>query len=165
MKKLGITGNSIVAPLVTDSSLSDSSKNAVQNKVIKGALDGKVDKVSGKGLSTEDYTAEEKAKLGALPANADLNALLAGKVAVAQGVENVGKALIVGSDGNLATEDITIDAIPAGGQVGDLLTRISTDDAGWVTPASSAEMDNTRPITSAAVYTEIGNINALLATI
>lgn len=31
--------------------------------------------------------------------------------------------------------------------------------------AEDAEEDNTRPITAAAVYTEIGNINALLATI
>ena len=38
-------------------------------------------------------------------------------------------------------------------------------DAEWVTPATSAEQDNTRPITAGAVYTEIGNINALLATI
>lgn len=31
--------------------------------------------------------------------------------------------------------------------------------------ASEPEEDNTRPITAAAVYTEIGNISALLATI
>lgn len=31
--------------------------------------------------------------------------------------------------------------------------------------ANSVEQDNTRPITAAAVYTEVGNINALLATI
>jgi hypothetical protein len=50
---------------------------------------------------------------------------------------------------------------------GDLLAKNSdTDyDTVWITPASSAEEDNTRPITAAAVYTEIGNINALLATI
>ena len=34
-----------------------------------------------------------------------------------------------------------------------------------VDKATSAEEDNTRPITAAAVYTEIGNINALLGTI
>ena len=34
-----------------------------------------------------------------------------------------------------------------------------------VSKANSVEQDNTRPITSAAVYTELGNINALLATI
>lgn len=42
-------------------------------------LDGKVDKVSGKGLSTNDYTNEEKNKLGALPTNTDLNTALGEK--------------------------------------------------------------------------------------
>ena len=34
-----------------------------------------------------------------------------------------------------------------------------------VQTADHPEEDNTRPITASAVYTEIGNINALLATI
>lgn len=34
-----------------------------------------------------------------------------------------------------------------------------------VDKATSVEEDNTRPITAAAVYTEVGNINALLQTI
>lgn len=34
-----------------------------------------------------------------------------------------------------------------------------------VTKANAVEQDNTHPITSAAVYTEVGNINALLQTI
>lgn len=56
---------------------------------------------------------------------------------------------------------------PDGGEVGDVLMKVTEadDGVGWVTPASNAEEDNTRPITAAAVYTEIGNINALLATI
>lgn len=58
-------------------------------------------------------------------------------------------------------------SFPSGGQQGDILIKRSSadNDAEWVPPASSAEKDNTRPITAAAVYTEIGNINALLATI
>lgn len=58
-------------------------------------------------------------------------------------------------------------SLPAGGIIGDLLCKSSNADYAveWITPASSAEQDNTRPITAAAVYTEIGNINALLATI
>ena len=57
--------------------------------------------------------------------------------------------------------------VPRGGYTGDLMIKRSNDDFDieWVAPATSAEQDNTRPITSAAVYTEIGNINALLATI
>lgn len=34
-----------------------------------------------------------------------------------------------------------------------------------VDTADEVERDNTKPITAAAVYTEVGNINALLATI
>lgn len=58
-------------------------------------------------------------------------------------------------------------SIPTGGNSGDLLAKRSSGDydTEWITPASHAEADNTRPITAAAVYTEIGNINALLSVI
>ena len=49
-----------------DSALSSTSTNPVQNKAIYTALAGKVSAVSGKGLSTEDYTTEEKTKLAGL---------------------------------------------------------------------------------------------------
>lgn len=48
--------------------------------------------------------------------------------------------------------------------VGDDL-QITEEGILSVQKATSVEADNTRPITSAAVYTEVGNINALLATI
>ena len=56
---------------------------------------------------------------------------------------------------------------PPGGLTGDLLAKRSDADyeVEWITPANSPEQDNTRPITAAAVYTTVGNINALLATI
>ena len=66
--------------------------------------------------------------------------------------------------GDQTTESLNIDPLPGGGTNGDVLMK-DGDSAAWVTPASRAEQDNTRPITAAAVYTEIGNINALLATI
>ncbi|HZK25079.1 MAG TPA: hypothetical protein VFC74_06795, partial [Oscillospiraceae bacterium] len=45
------------------------------------ALNGKVDKVSGKGLSTEDYTSAEKTKLAGIAAGAQVNTVtsVAGK--------------------------------------------------------------------------------------
>ena len=52
--------------VTVDDALSGTSENPVQNKVVKGALDGKVDAVSGKGLSTNDYTTEEKNKLSGI---------------------------------------------------------------------------------------------------
>lgn len=56
---------------------------------------------------------------------------------------------------------------PPGGNTGDLLAKRSDADyeVEWITPATDVEQDNTRPITAAAVYTTVGNINALLATI
>lgn len=53
-------------------------KIATQYDVSNG-LSGKVDKVTGKGLSTEDYTTAEREKLGALPTNSELTTALAGK--------------------------------------------------------------------------------------
>lgn len=70
--------------------------------------------------------------------------------------------------GNMTSDDLGIAAsFPEQGLVGDILMKTSnaSDGVSWVTPASSAQQDNTRPITAAAVYTEIGNINVLLATI
>lgn len=42
-------------------------------KLVKDSLDGKVDKVEGKGLSTEDYTTAEKTKLAGITAGAEIN--------------------------------------------------------------------------------------------
>lgn len=56
-----------------DSALSGTSENPVQNKIVKNALDDKVDKVSGKGLSTNDYTTDEKNKLAGIAAGAEVN--------------------------------------------------------------------------------------------
>jgi len=41
--------------------------------LIKGLDDGKVDKISGKGLSTNDYTTDEKNKLAGIEAGAEVN--------------------------------------------------------------------------------------------
>jgi len=54
-----------------DDALSSTSEHPVQNKVVKTALDNKVDKVDGKGLSTNDYTNEEKALVATIPDKAD----------------------------------------------------------------------------------------------
>lgn len=51
---------------IVDTIISATSTNPVQNKVVSVALDNKVDKVSGKGLSTNDYTTAEKTKLASL---------------------------------------------------------------------------------------------------
>ena len=49
-------------------------------KAIEGIKNNKVDKVTGKGLSTNDYTDTDKAKLTALPTNTQLTQDLASKL-------------------------------------------------------------------------------------
>lgn len=49
--------------ITIDSELSTTSTNPVQNKAIAAPLNNKVDKVDGKGLSTNDYTDSDKEKL------------------------------------------------------------------------------------------------------
>ena len=76
------------------------------------------------------------------------------------------KPLINGVElsGDHTTEELGISQLPSGGSVGDIV-MMGSNGVTWEAPATSAEADNTKPITSAAVYTEIGNINALLSTI
>lgn len=49
--------------------------------------------------------------------------------------------------------------------IGDGLKLDAATNTLSVDTATAVEKDNTKPVTSAAVYTEVGNINALLATI
>ena len=65
---------------MVDSTLSATSTNPVQNKVvntkfetIQAEVDSKVDSIDGKGLSTEDYTTEEKTKLASIAEGAEVN--------------------------------------------------------------------------------------------
>lgn len=93
-----------------------------ETKTLVGALSEKVDKVSGKGLSTNDYTTAEKTKLAGLAntvvdsalsststnplQNKVINTALAGKVPTTRKINN--KAL--SSDLNLTAADVS--AIP-----------------------------------------------------
>ena len=52
-----------------------------------------------------------------------------------------------------------------GSTIGDGLKLDAATNTLSVDTAAAVEKDNTKPVTSAAVYTEVGNINALLATI
>lgn len=56
-----------------DNELSSTSLNPVQNKVIYKSLEGKVDKIDGKGLSTNDFTNDYKSKLDSIAEGAGNN--------------------------------------------------------------------------------------------
>ena len=91
-------------------------------------------------------------------------------------VEPTDEDQVLPTNGKRMTDDLTVLAgsgtrlEPAttdklgGIMVGDDLL-ITEEGRLSVDKATSVEEDNTRPITAAAVYTEVGNINALLATI
>lgn len=76
----GAQVNKIESIIYDGSALPITSKSVT---VPKTDISGKVDKVEGKGLSSNDYTTAEKNKLSALPTNADLQTALNGKTTLA----------------------------------------------------------------------------------
>jgi hypothetical protein len=60
-------------PITIDDEMSSSSTNAVENRVITSALADKVDKVTGKVLSDNNYTTAEKDKLAGIDQGAEVN--------------------------------------------------------------------------------------------
>lgn len=88
-----------------------------------------------------------------------------GKVDIDQGAGNAGKFLGVGEDGRLNPMD------PPGGGAGGGTYKpgenieITEDGTINVLTTNEAEQDNTKPITSAGVFTVVGNIEAILKTI
>ena len=97
--------------VTVDTELSSTSANPVQNKVVTAALDGKVDKVDGKGLSTNDYTAKDKAKLDGLPTSSQMTGLFEEK---ANKVTNI-------------TEDSTDTQYPSAAAVWELVSPVGYD--------------------------------------
>lgn len=115
-----------------DSALSPTSENPVQNKVIKEALDSKVDAVEGKVLSDNNYTDTEKLKLDGIETEANKTTVDSElSTTSANPVQNkvVKAALDAKADAS------SVHGIPSGGTAGQFLVKSSaTDyDAAWVT--------------------------------
>ncbi len=72
--------------------------------IVKGKLSQKVDKVTGKVLSTNDYTTAEKTKLAGIANNANNYTLPKASASVLGGIK-VGKNLSIDSDGVLSATD------------------------------------------------------------
>ena len=68
---------------------------------LRTLINGKLDMVPGKGLSTEDYTSAEKSKLGALPTKSELDAALADAGKVKTVSINGGSPMTPDSTGNV----------------------------------------------------------------
>lgn len=89
----------------TDNNYTDAEQAKVANLPddTDAALDGKVDKVSGKGLSTNDYTDAEQAKLSGIEAGAEVNS-------VKSVCGRTGAVTLTRSDVGLSQVDNTSDA-------------------------------------------------------
>ena len=117
---------------IVDGELSSTSTNPVQNKAIYAKLDtliggtsvstqinnaiaNKVDKVTGKGLSTNDYTTDEKNKLSGISAGAEVNQnafsnVIVGSTTITADAKTDSLTLVAGSNITL-TPDATNDKI------------------------------------------------------
>lgn len=73
---------------------------------------------------------------------------------------NLGQTVVVGGTALRPATPTTLGGIIVGEDL-----QITSTGLLSVVKANAVEQDNTHPITSAAVYTEIGNIDALLQTI
>ena len=121
---------------IVDTALSATSTNPVQNKVVNTALGGKVDKVTGKGLSTNDFTNDYKNKLD----NIDLD-----NIGNVLGVTVNGQNVVDATDkiAKITIDDLASDYID-----------IATDNAAWTTQ----DLDGTtyQAIRLAATDTALG---------
>lgn len=154
---------------VVDSELSSTSTNPVQNKAVYAKLDtliggtpvseqintaiaNKVDKVSGKGLSTNDYTTTEKNKLSGIESGAEVNQnafsnITIGSTTIAADTKTDTLTLVAGSNVTItpdaANDKITIAATdtvythPSYTSKTSGLYKITVDGSGHVSGATA----------------------------
>ncbi len=104
-----------------DTALSATSTNPVQNKIINSALGNKVDKETGKGLSTNDYTDAEKTKLS------QIDDSLLGVTA-----DDIGKVKDVTVNGTTVVNASGVAAITLP-KLSVSYTSVTTSDSAWTT--------------------------------
>lgn len=93
--------------VIVDDALSETSENPVQNKIVKSAIDKKVDAVVGKTLTSNDFTDELKTKLDGIAEGA--TAVTVDETLTADGVNPVqGKAIKTALDGKVDATDTLI---------------------------------------------------------
>ena len=120
------------------------------------AIAGKVDKVEGKGLSTEDYTTAEKTKLAGIEANANNYTLPAATTSALGGVK-VGSNLAVDANG-VISGDYSAATTSANGLMSSTdkakLDGIA-EGATAVTVDSAISSTSTNPVENQAIYTAL----------
>lgn len=121
------------------------------------AIAGKVDKVEGKGLSTEDYTTAEKTKLAGIEAGAN-NYTLPTATANALGGIKVGANLAIDSSTGVLSGDYSAATTSAAGLMSATdKSKLDGIEAGAtaITVDSSISSSSTNPVENQAVYTAL----------
>ena len=160
--------NNIIIPnTLTTSVYNSDSKNIDEllNELIK-IQENKVDKVEGKGLSTNDFTNEDKEKLNSIiadPNNITVDAALSetsenpvqNKVItsklneVFQSVSN-GKSLIASA---ITDKGVSTDAAATFGTMAGNISKIESSGGGGVTSTVSINKANVNKVTASSSYT------------
>ena len=127
------------------------------------AIAGKVDKVEGKGLSTEDYTTAEKTKLAGIEANANNYTLPAATTSALGGVK-VGANLAIDSSTGVLSGDYSAATTSAAGLMSATdKTKLDGIEAGAtaITVDSAISSSSTNPVENQAIYTALaGKVDA-----
>lgn len=121
------------------------------------AIAGKVDKVEGKQLSTEDYTTAEKTKLAGIEANAN-NYTLPTATASALGGIKVGANLAIDSSTGVLSGDYSAASSSAAGLMSAAdKTKLDGIEAGAtaITVDSAISSSSTNPVENQAIYTAL----------
>lgn len=124
---------------------------------VKALLNNKVDKVSGKGLSTNDYTTAEKNKLSGIAAGAQVNQNAFSNVKVGSttiGADNKTDTLeFVASTGIVLTPDATNDTITIACNA-EVPTKTSdlTNDSGFITSSDYATENTGGTVKAKSTY-------------
>lgn len=186
-----------------DSALSSTSTNPVQNKVINTAISNlntlvgdtsvsaqietaiadKVDKVSGKGLSTNDYTTNEKNKLSGIATGAEVNQnafsnVVVGSTTIAADAKTDTLTIAAG-DNVTITADATNDKVTIAAK-DTTYSAATTSAAGLMSAADKTKLDgiatkankttvdsalsstSTNPVQNKVVNAAINEINTLI---
>ena len=121
------------------------------------AIAGKVDKVEGKQLSTEDYTTAEKTKLAGIEAGAN-NYTLPTATASALGGVKVGANLAIDSSTGVLSGDYSAASSSAAGLMSAAdKTKLDGIEAGAtaITVDSAISSSSTNPVENQAIYTAL----------
>ena len=133
------------------------STHTSEYEALIAAIAGKVDKVEGKGLSTEDYTTAEKTKLAGIDAGAN-NYTLPTATASALGGIKVGANLAIDSSTGVLSGDYSAATTSVAGLMSATdKTKLDGIAAGAtaVTVDSSISSSSTNPVENQAIYTAL----------